>query len=313
MIPRIRLFAATLSAGGLFVGCGSTASVQLVAARDAYREASVGPAAQTAPAELKTAEEALHRAEVSFRDDGVSGKTDDLAYIAERRAQIATAIANRRNAEGDKERYEKERIVVNDQLREQTVLELKDTKVELGQEEDRAARERAARIDAEAKTDKAQAETDKAKAEAAAEKAKGDDMRAALARWAQLVENERGLVITLSSGLLFTTGKSEVLPAAGAKLNEVTALLRGSPTRRVVVEGHTDSAGSDAANQVLSQARADAVRSYLVGQGVPAERVSAIGQGESKPIASNATTTGRATNRRVEIVLSPLPLPMSAK
>jgi len=311
-ISRTHTLIAVVCAGGLFAGCASSASGQLVAARSAYRDAAEGPARESAPAELKTAEEALGKAEASFRDDGRSGKTDDLAYIAERRANIATAIAQRRIAEGDKTRYEKERVVVGDELREAAVNELKVTKVELSNEEDRAARERAARIEAEKKTGQAQAETDKAKADAAAERAKSEDMRKALARWAQLAENERGLVITLSSGVLFKTGRSEVLPAASSKLTEVAALLRSTPTRNVTVEGHSDNVGDDGNNQTLSQARADSVRNYLISQGVPAERVRAVGFGESRPIATNATTEGRANNRRVEIVLAPLPLPQPA-
>jgi len=134
-------------------------------------------------------------------------------------------------------------------------------------------------------------------------------MRGALARWGQLVENERGLVITLSSGVLFASGRSEVLPAAGAKLVRIAALLRASPGRHVTIEGHSDNVGGDGPNLVLPQSRADQVRSYLVGQGTPAETVSAVGLGETRPVTTNATVEGRATNRRVEIVLAPLPLP----
>ncbi len=281
------------------VGCATSTPNQLVEAREAYHEAEEGPAATVALAELKTAEQALALAEKVYRDDGAGMKTNDYAYIAMRRSEIATAVADRRNAETMKVGLEAQRVAVSDQIRDEAVKGQQATAKKLDAEQDKSAAERAGRVAAEM-------QTAVAKADAAASKQKIVDMQAALARWAKLAENERGLVITLSSGVLFATNKSEVLPAAGAKLSEVALLLRTSPDRHVTVEGHCDSAGNDATNMVLSQARADAVRSYLVSQGVPAESVSAVGLGESKPIATNATVEGRANNRRVEIVLAPL-------
>ena len=73
--------------------------------------------------------------------------------------------------------------------------------------------------------------------------------------------------------------------------------------RSITIIGHTDSAGSDAANQKLSEARAEAVRTYLVSQGIPADHVKSEGAGESQPVADNKTPEGRANNRRVEIIL----------
>jgi outer membrane protein OmpA-like peptidoglycan-associated protein len=282
--------------------CASSVPTELRSARGAYHHATLGPASRSAPADLKTAEQALERAERSFRNGDDRADTIDLAYIAERRAQIATAIAQRKHAEADKIRYEKERVDISDTMRVTAVTELSTTKKQLGRSEDK--------VDAaEKKTAVANAETVKAKADAAASKAKVDQMQASLARWAQLAESERGLVITLSSGVIFATGKSDVLPAAGDKLIQVAALLRASPERHVTVEGHSDNAGGNGPNQTLSQARADAVRSYLIVQGVPPQTVTSRGFGETQPIATNATVEGRANNRRVEIVLAPLPLP----
>jgi outer membrane protein OmpA-like peptidoglycan-associated protein len=73
--------------------------------------------------------------------------------------------------------------------------------------------------------------------------------------------------------------------------------------RNLIVEGHTDSRGTDAYNRSLSQRRADAVRDYLIQRGYPAEHIQSRGQGEGSPIASNASAEGRANNRRVEIVI----------
>jgi outer membrane protein OmpA-like peptidoglycan-associated protein len=297
-----------LGSAGAISACGTAVPQQLTTARQAYRDAAAGPAMRNAPADLKTAEQALGRAEKSFQEDGDTANTNDLAYIAQRRAQIATAVANRALAEAEKVRFDKERAEVSDEMRRNAVDDLKTAQANLGRTEDQVTREQAARLAAENKTASANAETAKAKAETAAAKAKMDEMRAALIRAGQLAENERGLVITLNSGVLFRTGRSTVLPAAGRKLTEVAAVLRGSPDRRVTVEGYTDTDGDDASNQVLSQARADSVRAFLVTQGVAAENMSAVGYGESRAIATNATVEGRANNRRVEIVLAPLPV-----
>ena len=80
------------------------------------------------------------------------------------------------------------------------------------------------------------------------------------------------------------------------------ALLAVS-ARNLIVEGHTDSRGSESYNQGLSQRRADAVRDYLVKRGYPADRIQSRGKGEGSPIANNASPEGRANNRRVEIII----------
>ena len=116
----------------------------------------------------------------------------------------------------------------------------------------------------------------------------------------------RGTVITLSGGVLFESGKAEILPGAQDQLSRVAAYLKNSP-RPVVIEGYTDSRGSSSANQSLSERRAQAVSAFLTSQGVPADRVRAVGKGESSPIASNASASGRAQNRRVQIVLEGAP------
>lgn len=308
MSRRLRMALIALGSAGAIAACGTTAPQQLVSARQAYRDAAAGPAARNAPADLKSAEQALGRAERSFQEDGADANTDDLAYIAQRRAQIATAVANRRVAELQKVQFEREREQVSDEMRRNAVDDLKVAERELGRSEDKVTREQAARQAAESKTDRMSGEVDKARAETEKARAETDRMRAALTRAGQLAENERGLVITLNSGVLFKSGKSTVLPAARRKLLEVAAVLRGAPERRTSVEGYTDTDGDEAANQLLSQDRADAVRAFFVSQGVAAEKVSAIGYGESRPIATNDTVEGRANNRRVEIVLAPVPV-----
>lgn len=311
-MSRILSLIPALALTALVTACASSPPSELIAARDAYAAASQGTASKMAPAELKTAEQALDRAERSFKDDGADVKTVDLAYIAQRRAQIATAIADRRIAAKTTEDYKERRVSLSDQLREETARELSSTKDELSTQEQRTQAERQARVQAEQDAKASAAVAQKATAAKEAAEQKVADMRAALAKWANLVENERGLVITLSSGVVFKSAKSEVLPAAADKLSQVAALLEVTPDRKVVVEGHTDSAGSDGYNQTLSQQRADAVRTFLISHGVKPERIRAVGYGESRPIATNATIEGRTLNRRVEIVLEPLPVPVPA-
>jgi outer membrane protein OmpA-like peptidoglycan-associated protein len=116
------------------------------------------------------------------------------------------------------------------------------------------------------------------------------------------------MVITLSGSVLFTSGSATLLPAAQLKLNDVAdALTQQDPESTMVVEGHTDSQGSAASNQDLSQRRAQAVRDYLVSRGIAGDRVTSQGFGPSRSIADNASAEGRANNRRVEIVVQQKP------
>ncbi len=116
-------------------------------------------------------------------------------------------------------------------------------------------------------------------------------------------QTERGMVLTLS-GVLFDTGKTTLKPGAAPTLDRVSQFMTQYPGTRVIVEGHTDSQGSEASNQELSQQRAEAVTDALVLRGVPRDRIEAMGRGEALPIASNETAAGRQQNRRVEMVFS---------
>jgi outer membrane protein OmpA-like peptidoglycan-associated protein len=129
------------------------------------------------------------------------------------------------------------------------------------------------------------------------------DALAELASLASLKEEERGLVVTLSGSVLFRSAESTLLPQAQVKLDQVAKALLAIRTRNLIVEGHTDSQGSEAYNQGLSQRRAEAVRDYLVQKGYPADHIQSRGRGEGSPIANNNSAEGRANNRRVEIVI----------
>lgn len=295
MKPRTtRLMNVSLSASlvALLAGCGTAAVPQeLMDARAAYAEAAKGPAADLAPAQLDTAKQSLDSAQRSFDDDGPSQTTKDLAYVAQRRAEIAAA-------EGGREKAERKRAAADKDFKNTQIEGLQKTKEQL--EAERKAREASSN------------EVNKTKAELAAEKAaraeaekKAAAAMASLAEIAKVKEESRGVVITLSGSVLFATGKSDLLPIAQEKLNQVAKALNDQGFKGIVVQGYTDSVGSAADNDRLSLRRAQSVRDYLVTRGVPSEKATAEGKGASNPVADNKTADGRAENRRVEIVVTP--------
>ncbi|MBW8283909.1 MAG: OmpA family protein [Rhizobium sp.] len=114
------------------------------------------------------------------------------------------------------------------------------------------------------------------------------------------------IILNMPSNITFATDQDQVIPQFYPTLNSVAIVLRKFEKTLIDVNGHTDSTGSVAHNEALSERRAMSVASYLNSQGVDPRRVSALGFGPSQPIASNATADGRAQNRRVEIQISPL-------
>ncbi len=114
---------------------------------------------------------------------------------------------------------------------------------------------------------------------------------------------DRGDVITLGD-VLFATGRSELQGSSDRSIDALSAFLTSHPERLVRIEGFTDSVGSEASNQGLSERRAGAVASALTRRGIALQRVATQGYGEAFPVASNDTPTGRQENRRVEVIIS---------
>ena len=108
----------------------------------------------------------------------------------------------------------------------------------------------------------------------------------------------------LGSKIFFENNSATLKVASLVQLDELVTIINKYDASNLVIEGHADSNGSDAFNLELSQKRTDSVKEYLMKKGVSESRVKAIGYGESKPIASNATALGRAKNRRVELKMS---------
>jgi outer membrane protein OmpA-like peptidoglycan-associated protein len=112
-----------------------------------------------------------------------------------------------------------------------------------------------------------------------------------------------GIEVTFASGILYPFNSTEILPAGRSNLQELANSLNKYPNSDILIVGHTDSVGTDAYNQDLSQRRAAAASAYLQSLGVPATRLRIMGKGESEPVQSNDTEAGRAQNRRVEIAI----------
>ncbi|GMU67343.1 MAG: cell envelope biogenesis protein OmpA [Acidobacteriota bacterium] len=114
---------------------------------------------------------------------------------------------------------------------------------------------------------------------------------------------EDSLLIHFDSDILFAVDSALLSGSSRATVGEVAAVITEYEKTAVVVQGHTDAQGSEEHNQALSERRADAVRNFLVGRGIDAARIVALGYGESEPVADNATAAGRERNRRVDILL----------
>lgn len=137
-------------------------------------------------------------------------------------------------------------------------------------------------------------------AAAAAKKAQQEKEAAALAAIGKVETNEDEISVVLNNDILFQYGKTDLSKNSKQTLDKAVELLNQTPNRRLVIEGHTDSAGSDEFNLELSEKRAKAVYDYMMKQGLNIKEVTYKGHGEARPIADNNTKEGRQANRRVE-------------
>jgi outer membrane protein OmpA-like peptidoglycan-associated protein len=307
--------AATLALSSFaLVGCATTRPpAELVEARAAYADAET-EAKDAAPKDLHEAKIALDAAERAFEDDPGSVEVKDRAYLALRFAELARTRAATHV-------LHRERDAANQELRalgSAAATELRTTKADLTDAKAKmrvAAGDvsglRAELDDSRAELDDSESRESELKTNIAVERQARIDAEKRLTeslmamRDLQSVKEEvRGLVITLSGAVLFSSGQAMLLPAARDALNNVAEALKATPGRKITVLGHTDAEGSSQSNMVLSQRRADAVRLYLVSRGVEAANIEAMGVGSEQPITENTTANGRANNRRVEIVLA---------
>jgi outer membrane protein OmpA-like peptidoglycan-associated protein len=289
---------------GLLVGCASNPPKELLNARQAYQSASMGQAAQLVPAELHKALDALNVAEKSFQDDPKSFHTRDLAYIADRKAKMAEALAT--TAAGNAATTKAN----NDYQATQTEI-VKNTKEDLATSErssalktEQIAAEQKGRLDAEAQnvqqTVDANKEAQRVKESTDAEALRVKEASDAEARRLNtLITFEKGKRVVLR-GVNFETNKATLRTESETILTRAYNALVANPDVRVEISGHTDNVGSEKSNQTLSLKRAQAVKNWLVEKGIASNRMKAVGKGQNEPISSNETDAGRAENRRIE-------------
>ncbi|MCA9665596.1 MAG: OmpA family protein [Myxococcales bacterium] len=304
--------ALTFALLALLPACATPKPTQaLVDARAAIQRAKSGKANKLAPARVLTAEKKLEEAEQAFKDEPGSKKEKHSAYLAMRLAELAEAHASLRAARKMQENALSSYMDSQDAARRQQKAELRRRRKEL---EDLESRLKAAKGNNK-KLAKLREELEKKKAnlqksleaERKARQAAEQKAAAALGKLqeiAKIKEAQEETIITLSGSVLFTSGKSALLPVARQKLKQVVIALKAQQkSRKMLIKGHTDSRGSKSRNRELSRLRAEAVRDFLIEQGLDANRITAVGKGASEPVATNRTAEGRANNRRVEIVL----------
>jgi outer membrane protein OmpA-like peptidoglycan-associated protein len=274
------------------------------AAHDAARaDANVQMYAAT---EYQRADETYRAAEAAWKDYDSHERVDHLAYLAQRRAEQAIETGRLKAAEARvaSASAERDRVRLEAQARNAAVAQ---QQAQIASLQAEASRAQAAEAQRQAYVAQQQADANAATAaayqqQAALAGAQTRDLQAQLADL-QARNTDHGMVITLGD-VLFETGKDRLREPGLVAVSKIAAFLRRYPERTVEVEGFTDSVGTEAYNQDLSERRADAIRFALVDAGIAPDRVTARGYGKLHPIASNADATGRQMNRRVEVVIS---------
>jgi outer membrane protein OmpA-like peptidoglycan-associated protein len=294
--------------------------LQLYEARNAVDIAKSRGADKDAPEIFPKATSSLQMAENALaskadKKDIVSKAGQAIQFAEDARALAAqrqneARIAADREAAAAKAKTEAEAKAAEEAKRQAELTAAKEAQMKA--EAEAAAVKAKAEADAAAAKAKAEADALKAKEEAARAEAERSRKAAAELR-AQLLDQfnrvletrdtPRGLVVNMGD-VLFDFGKYNLRSEAREKLAKLTGIVLAHPGLKLAVEGHTDSVGGDEANQKLSEQRADAVRKYLIEEGLADASVSSQGFGKTSPVADNDTAAGRQKNRRVEIVVS---------
>jgi len=290
MNPQFRATRSTLlvaAVAAIITGCASTPKTidELEAARAVVPQVEASPRAGVAAANISEARKSLDLANRA-EEQGKLGDAKYHANVATAQAQIANEKILTAQAKEAQEQGTAERQKV---LADARALEA-----------DRA-NQRAQSANARADSLQDQAQSLEQHAQSLEQQLKDLQMK----------RTERGLVLTLGD-VLFDTGKSSLKPGAYATIDRLATALKEVETRAVVIEGHTDSMGSEQYNQSLSEQRAQAVQAALMQRGVNGSQISTAGMGEGLPVASNDSAGGRQQNRRVEVIFTEAPQPRIA-
>ncbi|WP_313086223.1 OmpA family protein [Pseudomonas sp.] len=235
--------------------CSSQPNQNLETARAEFSALQSNPLSQKyAALETQDASKQLDKANDAYLKDADEERVDQLAYLANRRIDLAEQTIELRKAE--------EQIDEASTKRAQARLESREAMLKRQQDEIRKLQQ-----DLQAK------------------------------------QTERGTLVTFGD-VLFDLDKANLKPAGMRDVQKLADFLNENPDRKIMVEGYTDSTGSDAYNLKLSERRAEAVRRALTRAGVDAQRIQTVGYGEEYPVASNDTPASRAMNRRVEVTIS---------
>jgi outer membrane protein OmpA-like peptidoglycan-associated protein len=289
------------------------APLELYEAQNAIQIAVAGGADKYAADTIATAKTALQNADDLDLHKDNRKQTITYAREAVQAAEDARIITIRKikaedDAANQQARINAEQAAQQAQQNAQQAQETAQQAAEIArQQAEQRAKADAAAAEAEARARQAReaqqaAEQSAQQATQQVQQAR-ERLRAQLNQVLQTTETARGLIVNMSD-VLFEFNKFTLKPGAREKLAKVSGILLGYPNLKLQVEGYTDSIGSDDYNQKLSEERADSVRQYLVSQSVPDNDVTAEGYGKTHPVADNSTSSGRAENRRVELVVS---------
>ena len=234
-------------------------------------------------------------------DEHKSERKQEITYAREAvQAAEDARIMTIRKMKAEDEARQREAVQQSNEAAQQAALQAQQAAAERAEAEARAAQ-------AESAAEKARADQAAAQHQARQAADQTEEMRERLKQQLNAVlatrETARGLIVNMSD-VLFDFNKYSLKPDAREKLAKVSGILLSYPNLKLQVEGYTDNIGSDEYNQKLSEERADSVRDYLVTQGVTQTNISATGYGKSDPVADNSTNSGRAENRRVQLVVS---------
>ena len=243
---------------------------------------------------LRDAQEKLERERVRAEEEAARLREEQKRLAAE----AAEAERDRAEEEVAQLREEQEKLAAVAAERARTEQAEREVARLLAEQESLAALavERTRAEQAERELAQLQAEHEQARAE----------LTSTLSSLAKVREEARGVVITLPGNIYFNVNKVDVKPAMKKQLMKIAQALATVPEQHLLIEGHTDSDGTNEYNLSLSELRAQSVHDILLAGGIAIERMKTKGYGETHPIADNGTSAGKAQNRRVEIVLEPM-------